>query len=197
MADNYLEKKMEEHRLATATKSSTKRITPSKDRPGTLSIKFNPLRVLVTDGSTAERMAVVKRLSMAGCRIAFISKDVKQGRELSQSSGSRFYPSSEGRMNVWAVIEDLKSNWGGVDALILTGDESSNAISFDVPEECLRIIAVGKGATLPDCTLPAQATVNAIDTSGLDPADCAQFCLYLCLPSSGFISRQTFSFDIP
>lgn len=190
MADNYLEKKMEEHRLAATTKSYSKRTTPSGDRPGTLSVKFAPLRVLVTDGATAEGEAIVKRLGAAGCRVAFISSDVKQGRALSQISGSRFYPMSAAE----SVCEDIESKWGGIDAIILTGEDASNAPAVQVPQGCIRVIAAGCNATLPDFAVPDRATVNALDTTGLEPADCAQFCLYLCLPSSGFINRQSFRF---
>ena len=59
MADNYLERKMEEHRSGSGTPK--KKISPVEGkRPGELTVKFPPRRVLVTDGADGVGGAVVK-----------------------------------------------------------------------------------------------------------------------------------------
>ena len=83
MADNYLEKKMEEYRSGVLSRPYARRVSLTGSRPGTVSFKIDPLRVLVTDASDDVGRAVVTRLREAGCRVAFACADDKAGRALS------------------------------------------------------------------------------------------------------------------
>lgn len=193
MADNYLEKKMEEHRIAAATKRPIKHASASSIRRDTLTVKFKPLRVLVTDGTCPEGEAIVRKFAASACRVAFTAGNIKEGRRISQSSGSRFYPLSTPEFD--NTIADIASVWGGLDAVIFTGQCAATPSLITIPPSCLRVISVGHKAVLPQTPSIAGTTVNCIATSSaITPADAAQLCLYLCLPSSSFIDRHVFSF---
>ena len=64
MADNYLERRMEEYRQGQLNKPSIRR-TPSGSKPGTISIKFPPRRVFVTGGASGIGREIVKTFRQA------------------------------------------------------------------------------------------------------------------------------------
>jgi len=79
MADNYLEKKMEEHRSADATIFH--------------SVRKKEGLVFVEDGLSPAGEAEVRRIAMEGkCHVAFGGADYRRGRKLAQQTGARFYP---------------------------------------------------------------------------------------------------------
>lgn len=170
MADNYLEKKMEEHRRGTVVKT-VRRLSPPGERRGTVSLKIDELRVLVTDASEENGAAIVKRLRYAGCKVAFASGDDKAGRNLAQESGARHYPMTFNG----SVIDDIVRVWGGIDVLVVT--DCSRSDDIDVND----VILIGDS---PKLNRKVGRRVNAIDTTGLDPSEIAHLCLLLCLKES-------------
>ena len=171
MADNYLEKKMEEHRRGTAVKPPRRRLSPIGERPGMVSFKIEQLRVFVTVASTEYGAAIVRRLSEAGCKVAFTSEDDKTGRELAQTSGARHYPSTfKG-----SVVDDMEKVWGGIDALIVANSEYISDVKL------YRIILID---VLPENIDKKDTNLNAIITKELTPSEVAHLCLLLCLKES-------------
>lgn len=78
MADNYLEKKMEEHRNGA--------------RPVFRAQKKKPRAVFITDGLSPQGRATLRSFAAEGdCRIAFAGTDYREGNILAQATGSRFY----------------------------------------------------------------------------------------------------------
>ena len=88
MADNYLEKKMEEYRSGALSKPAARRLSPTGERPGTVSFRIDQLRVLVTDASDDVGRAVVRKLRGAGCRVAFVSPRLQ---ERARNKGVEYY----------------------------------------------------------------------------------------------------------
>lgn len=188
MADNYLEKKMEEHRQGAMRKPLAHRLSPAGNRRGTVALKIDELRVLV-DGSVSTEMiaAIVRKLRNAGCRVAFVSGEDRFGRELSQSTGSRFYPKS----TAGNLIADIKNAWGGID-VVIAGPDSDMFRYEDLNP--LRLMEIGE---TPDSNIYEKGkdmTVNYIATKGLTSENVAHLCLLLCLADSGFIRDQLFKF---
>ena len=184
MADNYLEKKMDEHRRGAAVSPVRRRLSLTGERPGSVSLKIEPLRVLVSDVADEYAAAVVRKLRDAGCRVAFVSSDDKAGRALAQSTGSRYYPSSLGD----GAAADLAATWGGLDAVIFTG---ASAMPASVDQSALkRVITVAPDPALAAIAPHDGLTVNAVATSGRTPADTAHLCLLLCLTASTCLNRQ-------
>lgn len=82
MADNYLERRMEQYRA---------------ERPKSFSRGVKPQRaVFVTDGLSEQGIALVRSLSSdPACAVAFAGTDRVEGTRLAQLTGTRFYPISE------------------------------------------------------------------------------------------------------
>lgn len=184
MADNYLEKRMEQHRAGADNPARRPKFTPRGDRQGTLTVKFEPLRVVVGQCEDAYGEAIVKRLASAGCKVAFSASDSKRGRELSQATASRFYPSVN--YDIKAVVADLVKTWGGVDFFV-----ARERITDDL--DVKRIVVIGENPESASY-VGDDVIVNAVSTLGVSPEDLAQFVLYLSLPSSKFIRYKVFRF---
>lgn len=91
MADNYLERKMEEHRAGgTAPRRRTSPVAGR--RQGELTVKFPQRRVLVTGGAKGIGSAVVEAFRKADCTVDFIDIDRKEGQLTAQRTGARFIP---------------------------------------------------------------------------------------------------------
>lgn len=185
MADNYLEKKMEEYRSGALSRPNVRRHSPSGARPGTVSFKIDQLRVLVTDGSTNAAQAVIRKLRDAGCRVAFVSADDKAGRTLSQATGSRYYPAAAAD----GAMSDLREVWGGVDALIVVGSMRPPAGD---QTDLKKIIIVADDPSVDGVARGEGLTVNGISTRDIEPDSVAHLCLLLCLKDSGFIDGKIF-----
>lgn len=91
MADNYLEKKMEEHRRGGSPSYRVK-LTPRGNRPGEWPVRFTPCGVFVADAAPELMRRAVVELAGAGFRVGFSMADRREGAALAQGSGARFYP---------------------------------------------------------------------------------------------------------
>ncbi|MCM1066499.1 MAG: hypothetical protein NC418_02875 [Muribaculaceae bacterium] len=115
MADNYLEKKMEEHRRGASLPA---RHTPTFIPAGAVCFRLGEMRVLVVrlDADPAAGSAIVRAFRRAACKVAFVWDDRTCGSRLAQESGSRHYPF--GSDSAERAIADLHKVWGGVDLII-------------------------------------------------------------------------------
>ncbi len=110
MADNYLERKMEDYRRGVAPRQH-----------GSAAHGLNPWRVLVTFGGNETGRQLVTRLCGAGCKVAFCDTELRRGRALSQSTGSQFHP-----VNICdaealeRAARYASEHWSGLDAIIDT-----------------------------------------------------------------------------
>lgn len=89
MADNYLEKKMEEYRAGKLGHSSHKRKTylPTAHRS-----ELKDARVYVTGGAKGIGRSIVKSFIDEGCKVTFCDIDSKAGAATAQATGSQFHP---------------------------------------------------------------------------------------------------------
>lgn len=105
MADNYLEKKMEEYR------GGTRRVF--KDR------RKKSRAVFVKDGLSDEGRRLIASLVAEGdCRVAFAAYDSKEGTRLAQSTGSRFYPLTA-RLTLDDAIADAAAHFAPLPMAVL------------------------------------------------------------------------------
>lgn len=116
MADNYLEKRMDDYahgRLGTKTTSSAR-------RSGYASIKYPHQQVLILncDASPAGE-AVLRILVEAGCTVCFTAFDRKEGNRMAQGCGGRFYP-----LALSAVAADMERRGEKLDTIIVVNPES-------------------------------------------------------------------------
>lgn len=120
MADNYLEKRMEDYRagkLAPKTRVAHT-VTPAR-MPGDFTLSYPELRALIFGGSVGLAGMVVEMFRKVDAKVAFCHADSKKCTPLAQATGSRYYPfdpSDESKTG--RVIDDLSGRWGGVDVVI-------------------------------------------------------------------------------
>ena len=133
MADNYLENKMEQHRLGSDVRHYRPRLSPTGQKPGTLTIKFPPRRVFVTGGAAGIGKAIVAAFRNAGCQVAFCDIDQQAGNRTAQATGARFYHTdvadSSALENCLQAITQL---WGDIDIIV----NNAGIAEFKPLEEC-------------------------------------------------------------
>ncbi len=165
MADNYLEKKMEEHRQGGVS-SVKRRFTPSGQKPGYACFRIGEPVVFVKgfDAAPSTVASVVRAFRNAGCRVAFTSADIKTGRAFAQSSGARHYPVVKG------VEEKITTDYGVAN------------FTVEVEERCLLFCTCGKTVRIQaDCDCPSEIFDEKV----------GEVCLYLSLPYSGCLIGGT------
>ncbi len=214
MADNYLERKMEEYRsgkLSARVKSGVSRSLPK----GKIAVDFPPRTIILAAAAIGPVCrAVVKSFIDAGCRVALVSARHKEATELARSFGARFYPvagfspaSLDSVLD--SVVEDVTSHWNIPDTFISVSDgkdaEANNVFltmdyrGFEQTPGTLRIINImaGEGCDAPGISLngaPGCSYALLVPDAGDGYAsETAALCLYLCQPCGRFFSGLTVS----
>jgi NAD(P)-dependent dehydrogenase (short-subunit alcohol dehydrogenase family) len=114
MADNYLEKKMEEHR--NNAKAPVKRYITIARKP---TPELDGKRVFVTSGAHGVGAAIVKALRAEGCKVAFCDMNTKTGYEVAQKTGARFYPiDMHSKQAVEKCQNDVREYYGDIDVIV-------------------------------------------------------------------------------
>ncbi len=124
MADNYLEKKFEEHLNAPYKPAKAKHV-PLKER-----------RCVVTGGAKGLGAAVVRSLRVAGHKVAFCDIDEEAGRETALRTGSDFsYVDVTDVETFRSFIRSVEAKWGGVDVIVNNVSANSQAPLLSVSPE--------------------------------------------------------------
>ena len=90
MADNYLERRMEEHRASRMVPRLTNKPAPLKS--GRVIVEYPPQRILVTGGDSPVGQAVIKGFIAMKCPVSFTVSDSTNGATIAQSTGARYIP---------------------------------------------------------------------------------------------------------
>lgn len=107
MADNYLEKRMEELRSG--------KLAVKGGIPG---IKPGSKRVVVVGGTSGEARERVLEYRKEGCRVAVFDSDEKAGRRMAYENGVRFHHVSLDDMKaIGREIEKLLKAWRDIDMI--------------------------------------------------------------------------------
>ncbi len=119
MADNYLERRMEDLRAGRLAHNSGAASATGARRAGYLELRWPARRVLILHGVSAAGEALVRRLQRLGCRVAVADADAAAGDAMRRDLGVRFYPL--GREREWPaerIIADLYSAWRDVEIVV-------------------------------------------------------------------------------
>lgn len=120
MADNYLEKRMDDYRNGRLSLSrKTSKLTPSGNLSGRVSFQLAVSRVFVAMENVQLRDAISRAYAEAGCKVAFCGIDRTVGTELAQRHGMMFCPVSEmSAEKVNRMFSLVCERWHGVELLI-------------------------------------------------------------------------------
>ncbi len=210
MADNYLEKKMEDLRLGkTASTAPHRRQAPGAGR---ICFDFPPRRVLVTGGCNGIGETITDTYLRAGCKVAVFDTDSDKGFATARDKGIRFYPVDiSDKEALTAAFADLLKAWRDIDiiingyspdpALLLAQEWAQHKRHYPIPSDYGgRIINISSASIIP--LLPQSLmislsefgiTVNSIIPGRIHTSTPAELCLFLSLPVSAFINGA----DIP
>lgn len=122
MADNYIERRMEDMRSGKLS-SHHASSTMAKPRKGYLQIPFPSRRVLVTGGANGIGLAIARAFLKLGCTVAVFDCDAESGKLLASKEGIRFYPvdltdvqcteeAVDNLLRAWRDIDIVVSNAG-------------------------------------------------------------------------------------
>lgn len=124
MADNYLERRMEDMkagRLRPHVQHKTSAL-----RKGYLEFPFPPRRVLVVGGTQGLPLDIVRMFLKTGSKVAVFDTDKPLGDSLAYKEGIRYYnledPSSE---SITSAFANLLQAWRDVDIIIVTKFQES------------------------------------------------------------------------
>ena len=125
MADNYLEKKMEELHNRKAGCAPT-RVSPASRH--LLTFPFKPLRVLIISRDRHALSQYTKPFQQAGCRVAVISTIDAAETDLPHDHGCRYYaidndeqaaPSFSNDEQASAAFSNLIASWRDIDVAVM------------------------------------------------------------------------------
>ena len=115
MADNYLEKKMEELHNRKSGCAPT-RVSPASRH--LLTFPFKPLRVLVIARDRHAVSQYTKPFQQAGCRVAVVSTIDAAETDLPQDHGCRYYAvGNEGQAS--PAFSNLIASWRDIDVVVM------------------------------------------------------------------------------
>lgn len=157
MADNYLERRMEDYRSG---RGGSRRLHASS-RSGRLSLPYPHQYVLVLGGDTPAGRAVLEAFSHSGATVAFTAS--ADGAALAQRTGARYYP-----MTAAEAAADMAARGEGPDVVIVCDG------SAPLSEIGHLIVITGQPADIP----------GAIVIAGTDLAQAARIALIAAHPAS-------------
>lgn len=101
MADNYLERRMDDYRSGRLSVKPTPRTMLPKDA---LVVRYPAFAVLVIAGGSEYDEIVVEQLCRVGLKVSFTHPDHKAGTALAQRVGARLYPAT---MEMDKILADM------------------------------------------------------------------------------------------
>lgn len=133
MADNYLERRMEELRSGKIAASVKPQRRPSGTaQAGKISFGFKPKRVLMIGDTSRLAESLITAFRKAGCPVAFLSSPSSDGDRLAHDCGIRFYPCPDFEsQTLLRHFGNLLKAWRGLDIMISfspQGEETMNTL---------------------------------------------------------------------
>lgn len=151
MADNYLERKMDEYRSGKRA-GAPRRLTPTGQKAGTVTLPIERLEVFVTSPDST----LIAAFANTGCRVSFCGEDRREGMRIAERTGARFYPYPADEALRLCETPDVIAgrNDGDVVSLTFTSGRKM-AVSADCNVELLAVALCSSqfaGLTEASCT---------------------------------------------
>ena len=151
MADNYLERKMDEYRSGKRA-GAPRRLTPTGQKAGTVTLPIERLEVFVTSPD----IALIAAFANTGCRVSFCGEDRREGMRIAERTGARFYPYPADEALRLSETPDVIAERNNGHAVSLTfASGKKMAVSADCNVELLAVALCSSqfaGLTKASCT---------------------------------------------
>lgn len=178
MADNYLERRMEELRSGKIAASVKPQRRPSgSSQAGKISLDFKPKRVLIIGDTSRLADALISTYRKAGCSVALLSTPSPEGERLAHDCGIRFCPCDLSDSDVFCRhFDNLLKAWRGLDIMVSVTQEGEEVLDSLLP----LWQAYADSHPFPDDY--GRRTLRISGRDG-DPAEIATLALTAALPS--------------
>lgn len=118
MADNYLERRMEDLRAGRIGASASVSTVGAR-RKGYIQVPFPPRRVIVTGGANGIGLAISRAFLKAGCKVAVMDCDEEAGNLIAAGEGVRFYNVDLADSGaVRQAFDDVVHAWRDIDIIV-------------------------------------------------------------------------------
>lgn len=186
MADNYLEKKMDDYRRGITQKMSRRSSSRPSGSAGTLPTATHRIALLIGNAALLRSILATLR-DIPGYKYAFTGSGYTEGSRLAQTYGALFVPSSLPLDQSFpALIEAAALRWGDVDTLITDIDTP-----LDIPllaDRPLRKITFTATQSIPSS--PAETRI-ILPSSDTHPDSLTSLLPFLISPQSATVSTIT------
>lgn len=150
MADNYLERRMEEYRRSrqgAAVNGVKHRVSGLK--AGQVAVDYPSMRVLVAGADSESGQNVVEAFRRFNCRVAVTGHDAALLTRMSQQTGSQYHPDG-----VTRAVRRLSDAGDPVAVIVmLGGDETVDGVRTIVPPS--QVVDAGTYAVVAWCVYAA------------------------------------------
>lgn len=139
MADNYLEKRMEEYRAGRLSRAYRPKQSPSLQKS-----RLPQLRVFVTGGASGIGREIVRAFRQENCQVSFCDIDRKRGAETAQSTGAKYYYTDVAdAVSLTACLDAVLADRGDLDVIVNNaGIFTTSPITETTVEDFDRVISV-------------------------------------------------------
>lgn len=204
MADNYLERKMEDLRRGKLRHDSQR--SSGQAMKGFVRLPMPSRRVMIIGGCSEPYLSVARIFLKRDCKVAVVDSDITTGEKMASKEGIRFIagdPSSED--NLKEGFQNIVSAWRDID-IIICPPSSAQFLSllwmkhkerFPIPSEYggrVIVISDTEDFHLPETGLTDKFGINvnhiSLRSKEHDNA-VASLALFLSLPDSSAISGNT------
>lgn len=189
MADNYLEKRMEDYRRSCGG-GHAKQLGVSRLQGMVCEKIVLPRIMLLADLQYRPYAAdIVTRMAGVGCKVAFTHPIFTQGQKMAQRTSGLFVPNA----SPVSLADTMLKRWGGVDMIIFDGSEQIPDKLVD--NDSLRLVSLNVD---PDELSFGHRVLNLKFKWSVAERSVAQFCLFLSLQSGTCIAPgQTVTLSEP
>lgn len=203
MADNYLERRMEEYRSGKLTRQGSRRVAGFSAPKDKILVDFPQRTVIVAGNPDVVSEVVVRSFIAAGCNTAFCCGDMRKGQLLAQATGARFYRlESTSDHGLTDIVGDVTAHWNAPDTLVVIGDKVK-AVLESLPETdgLTDVLDSDNGRLIVITDMPISSVdiygagkCYGIKLSDFDPRSASlasSLCICFCQPCGRFLSGST------
>lgn len=127
MADNYLEKKMEDYRRGNLKRLPRQRGSVGSGNVSVLPVQSQRIALVVRNRVIREALLVAFQ-QIGGLKVAFLGSDYREGNLLAQKYGALFVVGSVSD-SMDGLLAQASKRWGGIDVVVADDESCLNDVA--------------------------------------------------------------------